>query len=326
VSAAAVLLRLPGTDTELRHGYTLAQVSQLSVQAVRAQHFHQAADFDDRVEVAWHAMIEHIYSAAQPPAEQDVMYAGWRAVSAHVRGEEQFRGRNRRDWHAGVTAGFERYWWTTARNTPGPEERVIEQVALAQIWPMLRPLHRQVLAALAAHDDYGRAAAALGKSRRTFTSQVGKARRAFFDLWHQGETPSRPWGHDRRRTTITGGPTITYRAITGRRANRARSAARSSGRPQSARRPGPLRADLGISDTELGRRYENGQSIRQLAASLGCSYEVIRQRLHAQGAQVRSMGRPGRPGTGGPVPSCALPGHRPAPARSRDKNGHGRVP
>ena len=289
-----MLRGLPGTDTELRHGYTLAQVSQLSVQAVRRQHFHQAADFDDRVEVAWHAMIEHIYSATELPAERDVMYAGWRAISAHVRGDEQFRGRNRRDWYGGVTAGFERYWWTTARNTPGPEERVTEQVALAQIWPMLRPVHRQVLAALAAHDDYGRAAAALGKSRRTFTSQVGKARRAFFDLWHQGETPSRPWGHDRRRTTTGGGATITYRAITARRANRARSIARTSGRPRKARRPSPLRADLGISAVELTRRYENGQSIRQLATSLGCSYEVIRQHLLAQGAQLRPMGRPRR--------------------------------
>jgi hypothetical protein len=71
-----------------------------------------------------------------------------------------------------------------ARVTPGPEERVVDRVAVAQIWPRLRPLHQQVPAALAAHEDYGRAAAALGKSRKTFTTQVGQARRAFLDLWH----------------------------------------------------------------------------------------------------------------------------------------------
>jgi hypothetical protein len=74
VNAASVLSGPPGADAELRHGYTLAEVSRLSTQAVRGQqHWHQAMDFDNRVELAWHAIIEHIYSATQPPSERDVI-------------------------------------------------------------------------------------------------------------------------------------------------------------------------------------------------------------------------------------------------------------
>lgn len=40
-------------DAVLRHGYTLSQVSALSVFAVKRQLWHQAADFDERLEVAY---------------------------------------------------------------------------------------------------------------------------------------------------------------------------------------------------------------------------------------------------------------------------------
>jgi hypothetical protein len=294
VSAAS----LPGADAELRHGYTIAEVSRLSMRAVRRERWHQAADFDERLEVAWHAIIEHIYTAAEPPAERDVMHAGWRAIGEHVSSDYQFRGHNRQDRYAGTTAGFERFWWTVARATPGPEERVTDRVALAQIWPLLRPMHRQVLAALAVHEDYGLAAAALGKSRKTFTTQVGQARQAFLQLWHQGEAPSRPWGYDRRRsTTSTNRHTVTNRAVVARARIRARHAARNGGQPPPTRRAGPPQADLGISGAELVRRYEGGQSIRELAATLGSSYSVIQRRLHAEGAQLRSTGRARRPAT-----------------------------
>jgi Helix-turn-helix domain len=306
MNAPALPRPLTGADAELRHGYTIAEVSRLSMRAVRRERWHQAADFDDRLEVAWHAIIEHIYTAAEPPAERDVMYAGWRAIGELVSSDYQFRGHNRQDRYAGTIAGFERYWWTTARATPGPEERVTERVALGQIWPLLRPLHREVLTALAAHEDYGLAAAALGKSRKTFTTQVGEARRAFLELWHQGEAPSRPWGYDRRRTTTTNAHSVTNRAVVARARVRTRHAVRNGGQLPPARRTGPPWSDLGISNAELVRRYEGGQSIRQLAVSLGSSYSVIHRRLQAEGAQLRSTGhvrRQVRADPGGTVPT-----------------------
>jgi DNA-directed RNA polymerase specialized sigma24 family protein len=289
----AVPARL-SVDTELRHGYTLSQVRTLSIVAVRRDSFHQGADFDERLEVAWHAIIEHIYTSPESPHVREVIRAGWRAIGDHVDRGHRFYGRDSHDRYVRTTAGFERYWWTVARATPGPEERVTDRVALAQIWPQLRPVHREVLAALAAHDDYGRAAEALGKSRKTFTTLVGQARQAFLDLWHQGESPSRPWGTDRRLNSSGDRHSVTYRAIVSRQRRRAQRAARNDGQlPAPARRGNPP-ADLGISGAELVRRYQEGQSARQLAASLGRSYSVIHRRLHAEGIQLRPSGRPGR--------------------------------
>jgi hypothetical protein len=77
-----------------------------------------------------------------------------------------------------------------------------------------------------------------------------------------------------------------------RQRRQAKRAARNGGQPPPpAHRTGKSRADLGISGTELVRRYEQGQSIRQLAASLDSSYSVVQRRLQAEGAQLRSVGR-----------------------------------
>jgi len=192
-------------------------------------------------------------------------------------------GFNSHDRYAGTVDGFERYWRSAASSHPGPEPAVIDRVALAQIWPRLRAEHQQVLAALAIHDDYGLAAQSLGISRSWFITRLGAARRAFLRLWHEGEPPSRPWANDWRGTRTTDLRVATSPMIAGRR--RARSKA-TSPRPH---RPGssPPRADLGISDTELVRRYEAGQSIRQLGASLGASYSVVHNRLRAENAHIR---------------------------------------
>jgi hypothetical protein len=50
------------------------------------------ADFDDRLEMAWHAIIEHIYTATEPPTERDVTHAGWCAIGEHVSSDCEFRG------------------------------------------------------------------------------------------------------------------------------------------------------------------------------------------------------------------------------------------
>lgn len=151
-------------------------------------------------------------------------------------------------------------------------------MALAQIWPRLNPMHRTVLAALAAHNDHARAAAALGISRRLFTHRLSQARQAFLTLWHEGESPSRVW--------------CTSKTTAARR-RRARRAAETGQPLQPRPTPGARpRADLGISDAELVRRYQAGESIRQLATALGTYYSVIHTRLHAEGAQLRPPRQP----------------------------------
>jgi hypothetical protein len=177
--------------------------------------------------------------------------------------------------------GFERYWHTTAGHSPGPEAGVTERVALAQIWPRLRPEHRAALAALSAHDDYGLAAGELGFSRAHFRNRISTARRDFLRLWHEGEPPSRPWAYDLRGTRAVDPLASANRTIAARR--RARGKLRRPA-PPGAGRP---RKDLGIPDAELARRYQDGQSIRQIAASLGVYPSIVRNRLMAQGVQLR---------------------------------------
>jgi hypothetical protein len=235
MSADDVLPR-PAHDVDLAHGYTLDQVNGLSIWAVMRQRWHQFADFDERLEVAWHAMIEHIYISAEPPQVADVVRAGWRAIGHHVSRDEQFRKGYSHNRDAPVSTGFERYWHSAGQPVTGPEERVTEDLALAQIWARLRPDHRALLAAMAEHEDYGQAAAALGKTRHSYATEIGRARRAFRELWHEGETPSRPWGADRRPSKADSPKApVTYRLIVRRRAALARGRARvADGQQHSA--------------------------------------------------------------------------------------------
>jgi hypothetical protein len=68
----------------LRHGYTLSQVSALSVFAVKRQLWHQTTDFDERLEVAWAAIIEHLCTCDQPPAPREVIRVRWQAIGTQV--------------------------------------------------------------------------------------------------------------------------------------------------------------------------------------------------------------------------------------------------
>lgn len=112
------------------------------------------------------------------------------------------------------------------------------------------------------------------------------------NAWHECETPSRPWGQDWHGLKATDRHVAANRTIATRRRARRRAQNEQTVRP----RPGPPRADLGISDAELVRRCEAGLSIRQLAASIGTRYSVVRYRLKAEGAQLR-------PANGQPHPS-----------------------
>jgi hypothetical protein len=282
------MFRPPSGEEELRHGFTVSQVRALSLAVVTRQTWCQSVDFDQRLEVAWHAIIEHLYTAGEPPAMHELARAADHAVSQDVQQMRRFYGRKTDDQYA----GFERYWHTAAGLSPGPETAVTERVALAQIWPRLRPLNQQAIAALAGWEDYGLAAEALGISRRHFTGRISQARREFLSLWHEGELPSRPWAHDWRGSRAADPLASANRTIAARR--RARGKLRRPAPPGS----GKPRIELAISTAELARRYRDGQSIRQLAASLGVNTIVISHRLKAEGVQLRpASGRPAKPGT-----------------------------
>jgi hypothetical protein len=252
MSADDVLPPRPARDVDLRHGYTLYQVNALSIWTVQQDRYHSFADFDERLEVAWHAIIEHIYTCADPPEVPEVIRAGWRAIGQDFGKNQRFHGTSHSPDHDAIAnSGFERYWHSTGQPISGHDERVTEDLALAQIWPRLRPQDRELLAAMAEHEDYGKAAAALGKTRHTYATQIGRARRAFRELWHEGETPSRPWGADRRpykadspatpghlpaHRPPPGRPNARQRPASGQAATRHRASGRTAGTPMT----GPL--------------------------------------------------------------------------------------
>ena len=112
----------------------------------------------------------------------------------------EFEGHPVRDWLAFLAR-------TTPREVAGrleaSENAVIDRLALAQIWPRLRPVHQKTLAALTAYHDYGLAAAALGISRTWFTTRLSAARREFLALWHESEPLPQLWAQGQRGNKTT---------------------------------------------------------------------------------------------------------------------------
>lgn len=194
--------------TELRHGYTLADLHGIARLAVHAAG-RMAGDWHDRYDTAWSAVAVALYEAEHWPPAHDLVYAGRVAIWAAVDDERHHAGYYKRktigsEAGAGSSPAFQTYWLEFARTAPSPEPRTVESLALAQIWPTLTPGQRRCLAALATFDDYQSAAAALGVSKAAFVSLVATGRRRFLAAWHEGETPSRVWGCDRRAGTKAG--------------------------------------------------------------------------------------------------------------------------
>jgi hypothetical protein len=90
MSADDVLPPRTAHNIELRHGYTLDQVRGLSIWTVHHDSYHAFADFDERLEVAWHAIIEHLYTCDQPPAPPEVIKAAWRVIGHHLSRDQHF--------------------------------------------------------------------------------------------------------------------------------------------------------------------------------------------------------------------------------------------
>jgi hypothetical protein len=216
----------PLSDVPLRHGYTLADANRLTMVAARQAFGRPLAGVDDGLEIAWFAIVEHIYTAGERPGAADLLRSAARAMGRQAARDRQFWGLH--DY--AIRPGFACYWLWTASHSASPEGRVTERVAVQQIWPLLLPRYQRAFTALAVYGDYQLAADALGKPYRAFVTDISRARRAFLALWHEGESPSRPWGHDRRadRTENQRG-SITNRTIARRQRERAKRAAASDG-------------------------------------------------------------------------------------------------
>lgn len=170
--------------TEIRHGYTLHDIDRCARIACSADR-SLSSDAVTRYSVAWSAIAERLCTSTETPEWTSLVRVGWQAIYREVREMRhtfgQVRGdRVRPDALSSLMPRAVQYWFVP---TPDPHDGLVERVALAQIWAILRPVERQALVALAVHDDYQVAAEMLGLSYKGFCKRVANARRAFRHSW-----------------------------------------------------------------------------------------------------------------------------------------------
>lgn len=184
-------------STDPMHGYTLADLAGMaSGVVVHNRAWWPAGDRADQVAVAWEGIAEHLCAAGGRPSRAELMEAGRRALAREVR--DQLRHHGARNDGTNDGSAFSRYWGWNSGPVPSPEAMVVERLTVGQILGALTPRQVQAFKALAAVEDYVLAAQALGIRPQTFRTLIGRARLEFYALWHEGESPSRPWRQDRR--------------------------------------------------------------------------------------------------------------------------------
>jgi hypothetical protein len=184
---------------DLPHGFALADIHRAARLAVSISSKYRGMDIRDKYDEAWHAIVEALYTSTENLTARELVWIGSNGINSAVYGHQRMRGIDQKDSTAGQSMPFFwRYWWLTSQNVPSPEARLVERIALRQIWPHLTLTHRQVLTALAVHGTHQAAAEALGKSITTYQSHLSHARKAFLRLWHEHEEPSQVWGADQR--------------------------------------------------------------------------------------------------------------------------------
>lgn len=210
----------------LRGGWTLTTLDRLARSVVSNNRtWWPAGDREDLYAAAWHGIVEHLYSTDTVPSRNDLMEAGRRALTTDVKDNMRHHGARRDGTNNGLK--YAQYWEWHGRTAPSPENRIVDHLALQQILPTLTPGQRRALEALAATGDYQAAARLLGLG--DVKSQLMHGRRRFRELWHEGETPSKPWGTDRRAGSKAGDPAVGESALNRlrrrQRAQQARDAA-----------------------------------------------------------------------------------------------------
>lgn len=276
------LLPRPRADDVVGHGYTAFQVVRLAVWAARECRWVNGMDMVHRTENAWEAITEHLQLVAARPQETELIAIGWKAMKAQHYQDLKAHGLGGKD-KALVSRAFLRYWTSASAPAHSHEDLLVDRIALAQIWTALTPAHRQVLTALAEHDDRRRAERAVNMDAATFTRTLGRARRAFFALWHEGETPSKMWGYD--------GPGARHQNVMYLvRLRKQRALKRKAAGTVSRQGHRPPK-ELGVLNSELLARFGGGETYAGMGREFGVSADLIKDRLNkartAQGNALR---------------------------------------
>lgn len=203
---SGVMTGLPRSATPVAHGYSAADIYDLAVLAVRTDRWRPTLLWAERVEAAWSAIACALVEEQNLPSRRDLVIIARDASADVIDGNMRHRGIDKRAATFGERrVNFDRYWF----RLPGTPlaDRVVDDVALSQIWPCLAPGMQEALIALVVHGDYAVAAESLGLKYYTFCARVRHARLAFLRYWHEGEVPSSIWGRDKLRGRGSSGRT-----------------------------------------------------------------------------------------------------------------------
>ena len=150
----AVLPR-PQYDVEIAHGFTLKQINGLSVQAAKLCNWVNGMEMTHRAVTTWSAIVEYLQLSYSRPEETELIATGWKEMKTQHYKDLQAHGLGGQD-RSVVSKAYTRYWTTESAPTHSHEDRIVDTLAMAQIWPRLTSLQRDVLRALADHDDRDR--------------------------------------------------------------------------------------------------------------------------------------------------------------------------
>ncbi|MFJ8929293.1 hypothetical protein ACIRLA_22210 [Streptomyces sp. NPDC102364] len=187
----------------VRHGFTLDDVERIAWGvAASSDRWHRATPVGERHDHARYGIVVHLLAADAPPTDRDLYTAGLAEINRAVHSEFTAVGRTDtadERGEFGYLPQVARYWHQAVTNPV--EERVLERLALAQVWPLLTDLQRGALATLASCGDYEQAATALGVKLSALDMRLAAGRRKVAAAWFEHETPPRRRRKDRRVAT-----------------------------------------------------------------------------------------------------------------------------
>lgn len=181
------------------HGYTMADINRIARIAVSKHRFSQSLNWDDRIESAWHGIVEELCSRADPPSFTELMHKGIDQISRDQDRRHQFLGRPDADGQS--SPNFTRYWGERPSALrplskkrlsfdDGFSERLCENMSLKHVLSVLTPAQYEALVTLAVfNNDRIRAAESLGLSIKAFGSRLYTGREAIKKVWFEDETP-----------------------------------------------------------------------------------------------------------------------------------------
>jgi hypothetical protein len=176
---------LPVSSEPLRHGYRLCDVHRYALMAAASRYAPRTLPHDDRVDIAWHAIVETLYETPDYPTPGHLCHIGAVAVSRATQVEHHHAGQHQKTRTVGRQ--FVKFWTNPSDN--GHEDMVIDRLALRQVLPLVVGEQREALVALASLGTRAAAAASLGLTQSGLDSRLRRARLVIYAAWFQGQTP-----------------------------------------------------------------------------------------------------------------------------------------